>query len=259
MPKFAANLTMLFNELPFLDRFAAAKENGFDAVEFLFPYEFEPALIADRLQEADLKQVLFNLHPGDWAGGMRGMAALPAYRKEFRQSVGQAIDYARVLGTPTLHVMAGIADPRDGAAMACYRQSLTYAAERAGEAGISITIEPLNLQDMPGYFLHDFERAADIIANLGLPNLKLQYDIYHRHMLHGDVLSGLKQYMPIIGHIQIASVPGRHEPGVGESDEFAVLRALDGLGYAGYVGCEYRPANGTVAGLTWRARFSSRT
>jgi 2-dehydrotetronate isomerase len=251
MVKFAANLTTLFNELPFLDRFAAAKQNGFDAVEFLFPYEFEAGLIAEKLHPAGLRQVLFNVAPGDWAAGIRGMAALPAYKVELRQSVAQAIAYAKAFGTPLLHVMAGIADPHDKTAMTCYRQSLLYAAELAGAEDISITIEPLNKRDMPGYFLDDFDCAAEIIANLGLPNLKLQFDIYHRQILHGDVVTGLRQFMPIIGHIQIASVPERHEPGSGELDDFAVLRALDALGYDGYVGCEYRPKNGTVAGLGW--------
>jgi 2-dehydrotetronate isomerase len=251
MPKFAANLTMLFNELPFLDRFAAAKQNGFDAVEFLFPYEFEAEQIADRLRTSDLKQVLFNLPPGNWADGMRGMAALPACREEFRHSVAQAIGYARTFCTPNLHVMAGIADPSDAAAMGCYRQSLIYAADEAGAHGIGITIEPLNGHDMPGYFLHDFDLAAQIIADLGLPNLKLQFDIYHCHRIGSDVLAGLQQFMPIIGHIQIASAPDRHEPGSGDSHDLAVLRALDGLGYDGVVGCEYRPAGGTIEGLGW--------
>lgn len=255
MPKFAANLTMLFNELPFLDRFVAAKESGFDAVEFLFPYEFEPAVLADRLRDADLKQVLFNLYPGDWAGEMCGMAALPAYKQEFRQSVATAIDYARALGTPNLHMMAGIADPNDVAAMGCYRQSLMYAADEAGAHGIGITIEPLNGHDMPGYFLRDFDLAAQIIAELGLPNLKLQFDIYHRHRIGSNVLAGLQQFMPIIGHIQIASAPNRNEPGSGDSDDFAAMRALDGLGYAGYVGCEYRPSRGTAEGLAWLQRI----
>jgi 2-dehydrotetronate isomerase len=254
MPKFAANLTMLFNELPFLDRFAAAKQNGFEAVEFLFPYEFEAGLVAEKLKAADLRQVLFNLPPGDWAKGERGLAALPSLQDEFRASVDTALSYAKELGTPLLHVMAGIADAGDKLAADCYRDNLRYAAARAGEHGIGITIEPLNKRDMPGYFLSDFDRAAEFIDEIGLPNLKLQFDIYHRQIIHGDVLMGLRQMMPIIGHIQIASVPARNEPGSGELDDFKVLRALDSLGYSEYVGCEYRPANGTVDGLGWLKR-----
>jgi 2-dehydrotetronate isomerase len=255
MPKFAANLSMMFQEHAFLDRFAAAKAAGFEAVEFLFPYEFEAGHIAEKLQAADLAQVLFNLPPGDWAKGERGLAALPERGAEFRQSLDSAIDYAKVLGTPLLHMMAGIANCEDHRAMECYRANLCYAAERAGAQGLSITIEPLNRRDMPGYFLNDFERAAQVIDELRLPNLKLQFDIYHRQILHGDVLAGLTQLMPMIGHIQIASVPDRHEPGSGELDDFAVLRALDALGYQGFVGCEYRPAGGTVEGLGWKKMF----
>jgi 2-dehydrotetronate isomerase len=254
MPKFAANLSMLFQEHAFLDRFAAAKASGFEAVEFLFPYEFEAGLIAQMLNAADLRQVVFNLPPGDWAKGERGLAALPARRDEFRKSVDTALSYAKELQTPLLHVMAGIADPNDKMAKTCYRDNLRYAAERAGERGIGITIEPLNKRDMPGYFLSDFDRAADLIDEIGLPNLKLQFDVYHRQIIQGDVLTGLRQLMTIIGHIQIASVPDRHEPGSGELDDFAVLRALDSLGYDGYVGCEYMPANGTVEGLGWLKR-----
>ena len=251
MPKFSANLSMLFHEHAFLDRFAAATRCGFEAVEILFPYEYGASLIAEKLQAANLKQVLFNLPPGDWARGERGLAALQDRKDEFRQSVETAIKYAKSFGTPLLHVMAGIADPDDKAATDCYRQSLTHAAERAGAMGIGITIEPLNGRDMPGYFLRDFDRAADIINDLQLPNLKLQFDIYHRQIIHGDVLTGLRQFMPIIGHIQIASVPDRHEPGSGQLDDISILGALDGMGYAGYVGCEYRPVGDTAAGLGW--------
>jgi hydroxypyruvate isomerase len=255
MPKFAANLSMLFQEHAFLDRFAAAKACGFEAVEFLFPYEFDAQVIAEKLRGNNLRQVLFNLPPGDWAKGERGLAALPDRRAEFRQSVSLAIEYAKALGTPQLHVMAGIADWSVQAAHACYCDSLIYAAERAGAEGIGIMIEPLNRRDMPGYFLNDFDRAADVITDLNLPNLKLQFDIYHRQIIHGDVLTGLRELMPVIGHIQIASVPERHEPGSGELDDFMVLRALDEMGYDGYVGCEYRPRGGTVEGLEWLARL----
>ncbi|PRD44667.1 hydroxypyruvate isomerase [Phyllobacterium phragmitis] len=251
MPRFAANLTMMFNEHAFLDRFQAAAAAGFTAVEYLFPYDFPAELIAGKLSEAGLKQALFNLPPGDWAKGERGLAALPERRQEFRQSVKKAIDYGRTIGTPLLHMMAGIASPDDPAAQGSYRDAVAFAADAAGAEGIGLVIEPINGRDMPGYFLDDFDRAAEIITSLGHSNLKLQFDIYHRQVMRGDVLTALQAMMPLIGHIQIASVPKRHEPGTGELDDFRILRELDRLGYEGYVGCEYRPAAETTAGLDW--------
>ena len=251
MPFFAANLSMMFTEHAFLDRFQAAADAGFEAVEFLFPYDFPARKIAARLAAAKLEQVLFNLPPGDWARGDRGMAALPERKVEFRQSVATALDYADALGTPRLHMMAGIADPADPVHQAAYRDALCFAADAAGEKDITLLIEPLNGRDMPGYHLNSFDQAADLIADLGRPNLKLQFDIYHRQIVHGDVLTGLEQLMPIIGHVQIASVPARNEPGTGELDDFRVLEALDRLGYEGHVGCEYRPKAGTLEGLGW--------
>jgi len=254
MPKFAANLSMMFTEFGFLDRFAAARANGFSAVEFLFPYEHEAQKIATLLQEHGLQQALFNLPPGDWAAGERGLAALPGRQAEFRASVRTAVDYAAVIGCPTLHVMAGLADAENPAAQRSYRDAIAYAADLAAESGIVVTIEPINSRDMPGYFLADFTRAVDVINQLDRPNLKLQYDIYHRQIIHGDVLKSLASLMPLIGHIQVASVPKRNEPGTGELDDFRVFGAIDELGYGGYVGCEYRPAHGTAAGLGWLAR-----
>ena len=254
MPRFAANLTMMFNELSFLDRFAAAADCGFAAVEFLFPYEHAPEEIAERLTQSGLKQALFNLPPGDWAGGDRGLAALPARRDEFRRSVGTALDYARVLEVPNIHMMAGIASPLAAAAIDAYRDALRFAADAAAEAGVGLLIEPINGRDMPGYFLNDFNRAAGFIGDLGHPAVKLQFDVYHRQIMHGDVLKALGAMMPIIGHVQIASVPVRHEPGSGELDDFRIFEALDTLGYAGWVGCEYRPAGATRDGLDWMKR-----
>ncbi|WP_420963170.1 2-oxo-tetronate isomerase [Brucella sp. IR073] len=255
MPRFAANLTMMFNEHPFPDRFGAAAAAGFSAVEYLFPYDYPVEFIAEKLSEAGLKQALFNLPPGDWARGERGLAALPERKEEFRQSVKKAIDYGRVIGTPLLHMMAGIASPDDPAAQGSYRDAVAFAADSAGAEGIGLVIEPINGRDMPGYFLDDFDRAADIITSLGHPNLKLQFDIYHRQVMRGDVLTALREMMPLIGHVQIASVPGRNEPGTGELNDFKVLQALDQLGYQGYVGCEYRPAGETMAGLGWLKRI----
>ncbi|MBO9170625.1 2-oxo-tetronate isomerase [Rhizobium sp. L245/93] len=255
MPRFAANLTMMFTEVGFLDRFAAAAAAGFDAVEYLFPYDSDPADIAERLHRLKLSQALFNLPPGDWASGERGLAALPDRTDEFRASVETALRYAAATGVKRLHVMSGLAERSDPAAVAAYRQSIAYACDKAGETGLDIVLEPINGRDMPGYFLNNFNFAADLIADLGYPNLKLQFDIYHRQIIHGDVLSGLRTMIPIIGHVQIASVPLRHEPGTGELDDFTVLRELDRLGYDGFVGCEYRPARGTIEGLGWLATF----
>lgn len=255
MPRFAANLTMMFNEFGFMERFAAAAGAGFEAVEYLFPYAFDPAAIAAALQSNGLTQALFNLPPGDWDGGDRGLAALANRKDEFRVSVGTALRYARATGVRRIHVMSGLADAADPTARASYRDSLGYLCEAAGAEGLDVMIEPINGRDMPGYFLNDFNMAADLIAELGLPNLRLQFDIYHRQILHGDVLTGLRQMMPIIGHVQIAAVPLRHEPGTGELADGAILAELDHLGYAGFVGCEYRPAGDTVAGLGWMSAF----
>lgn len=255
MPRFAANLTMMFQEHAFMDRFAAAAAAGFDAVEYLFPYEFDMSQIALSLQQNGLTQALFNLPPGDWQAGDRGLAALPDRKAEFRASVTLALRYAAATGVSRLHVMSGIARRDDAAARACYRDSVAYLCEQAGMAGLNVLIEPINARDMPGYFLNDFNYAADLIADLGQSNLKLQFDIYHRQIIHGDVLTGLKTLMPIIGHVQIAAVPLRHEPGTGELDDIRILSALDDLGYSGFVGCEYRPAGDTLAGLGWLNAF----
>jgi 2-dehydrotetronate isomerase len=255
MPKFAANLTMMFNEWAFLDRFKAAADVGFEAVEFLFPYDHPPEKVADQLVQNSLKQALFNLPPGDWASGERGLAALPERAEEFQNSVQTALEYAVALKVPTLHVMSGLADKANASAVASYRKAIKYACAAAAPHGITIVIEPINARDMPGYFLNDFNFAANLIADVALPNLKLQYDIYHRQIIHGDVMTGLEKLMPIIGHVQIASVPKRHEPLTGELDDARIFQHLDALGYQGFVGCEYRPANGTVAGLGWRDRL----
>lgn len=252
MPKFAANLTMMFTEWSFLDRFKAAADVGFEAVEFLFPYDHPPEEIADCLIQNGLKLVLFNLPPGDWASGERGLAALPERAEEFKKSFQTALDYAAALKVPTLHLMSGLADKANGPALASYRRAIEFACAVAAPHGIAIVIEPINTRDMPGYFLNNFNFAVNLIADMALPNLKLQYDIYHRQIIHGDVMASLEKLMPIIGHIQIASVPERHEPLTGELDDARIFQHLDALGYQGFVGCEYRPANGTVAGLGWR-------
>lgn len=251
MPKFAANLSFMFNEWPFLDRFAAAADAGFKAVEFLFPYEYQAEHIALLLQKHGLTQALFNLPPGDFAAGDRGLAALPERAQEFRAALALALRYAEATGAKRLHAMSGAADRHDPAHARAFEDSLRLACDAAGKQGVEIMIEPINPRDMPGYFLNDFPYAVELIKRLGRPNLKLQYDIYHRQILHGDVLKSLESLMPIIGHIQVASVPERHEPGSGELDDARVFAAIDALGYQGYIGCEYRPAAGTLAGLGW--------
>ena len=256
MPRFAANLTMMFTEVPFLDRFGAAARAGFDAVEFLFPYDHDAAHLADLLVEHRLTHALFNLPPGDWAAGERGIASLPGREAEFRAGVTTALRYATATGCKRVHMMAGIADWADPSAALRYRGALQHLCGAAGEAGVEVMIEPINARDMPGYFLNSFSRAVDLIHSLGLPNLKLQFDIYHRQIIHGDVLTGLRDLMPLIGHVQVAAVPKRHEPGTGELNDLMLLTELDALGYTGFVGCEYRPAGETVAGLTWMRAFA---
>jgi hydroxypyruvate isomerase len=251
MTKFAANLSMLFNELDFLDRFSAAADAGFKAVEFLFPYAYAPEAIAERLQRHGLTQALFNLPPGNWDAGERGLAALADRANEFRASLLTALPYAKATGVRRLHMMSGHGDRSDTRACEAYASALCFACEKAAPLGIDILIEPINGRDMPGYFLNDFGFAAELIANLRLTNLKLQYDIYHRQILHGDVIKSLEMLLPVIGHVQTASVPGRNEPGTGELDDFRIFRHLDALGYDGFVGCEYRPRSGTLAGLGW--------
>jgi hydroxypyruvate isomerase len=251
MPKFAANLSMMFNERPFLERFEAAAKAGFTAVEYLFPYDYPAEVVAETLRGAGLKQALFNMPPGDWAAGDRGLASFPDRREEFEAALVTAIAYGKVIGTPLLHMMAGIAPSDDGAAASCYRDNLKKAADATAETGIGLVIEPINKRDMPGYFLNDFNRAFDLIADLDRPNLSLQFDVYHRQILHGDVITALRQMAPRIGHIQIAAVPTRHEPMTGELDDRRIFQEIDAIGYQGYIGCEYRPAGNTEDGLGW--------
>ena len=257
MPRFAANLSMMFTEWSFLDRFAAARDAGFSAVEYLFPYDHPAEAVGAALRRAGLAQALFNLPPGDWAAGERGMAAFPDRAAELAQAVETALPYAAATECPTLHLMAGIAKRADAGAQAAYRAAVAATAERLARAGITLVLEPINGRDMPGYFLNDFDVAAELIGALGLPNLKLQFDIYHRQIIHGDVVMGLRQMMPIIGHVQVAGVPDRHEPDTGELDSDFVFAELDRLGYAGFIGCEYRPAGKTVDGLGWLKRYAA--
>lgn len=245
MPRLAANLSWIFQEWPFLDRFAAAADAGFTAVEYLFPYDFDPDDIAARLRAHKLQQVLFNAASGDFANGERGIAVFPERRAEFRVALATALRYAQATATPRLHVMAGIGS--GPMALDSYKEALRIACEAAPH--LDILIEPINGHDVPGYLMNGFDLAAQIIAELKLPNLKLQFDIYHHQMIQDDLQHGIAELFPIIGHVQVASPPSRNEPGAAE---IAALRELDALGYAGWVGCEYRPATTTLEGLGWR-------
>ena len=251
MPKFAANLSLLFTELPFTERFAAAAAAGFSCVECQFPYDLPADEVAAQLRQLSLKLVLFNAPPGDWAKGSRGLAALPQHVDAFRQSVSTALAYAAATGTRRLHIMAGIEEGDRQSALRVYRSNLAFAAEQAATAGITILIEPINHHDMPGYFLSDYDRAAELITAIGARSLRLQFDLYHRQMICGRVIDGLRQLLPLIGHIQVAGIPGRNEPVGGELDFAAIFSEIDRLGYEGFIGCEYRPLHGTEAGLSW--------
>lgn len=255
MPRFAANLSMMFTEWEFLDRFKAASEAGFTAVEFLFPYDHAPEQIALALAGGELEQALFNLPPGDWGGNERGLAALPGREAEFRASIDRALSYVHETGVERLHMMAGIADPADPAARQTYADSLAYAADKLGEHGLDVLIEPINGKDMPGYFLNDFDQAAAFVRESGRPNVKLQFDMYHCELIHGGVSDKLRALYPVVGHVQIARADGRHEPDASGPDYPALFAELDGLGYGGFVGCEYRPEHGTLEGLGWFAPF----
>lgn len=255
MPAFAANLTMMFTEWPFLDRFDAAADAGFRAVEYLFPYDHAPDEVARRLERNGLTQALFNMPPGDWAAGERGLAALPDRFEEFRAGVAKALDYAAATGCRRLHMMAGLADPAVPAALDSYRRAVAYAGEALAARGIELLLEPINGRDMPGYFLNDFALAERLIAGAGLPNVRLQFDLYHRQILHGDVTMALRRLMPLTGHVQIASVPSRNEPDGEELNWPFLFAELDRLGYGGFVGCEYRPRAATLDGLGWFAPY----
>jgi hydroxypyruvate isomerase len=254
MPRFAANLSMMFQEIPFLERFAAARKAGFEGVEFLFPYAFDKAEILARRKEAELAQILFNTPPGDWDKGERGFAALPAKRDVFRRTFEQALDYAVALENPRIHVMAGIPTASDdtSACTSLFVENLAWAAGLARPHNITLLIEPLNPVDMPGYFLKSADQAAGILNDVGAPNVKLQYDLYHQQMSRGAVAGNLRRYFAIIGHIQVAGVPGRNEPdALQELNVPYLFNVIDELGYEGWVGCEYRPRSGTEAGLAW--------
>ena len=261
MPRFAANLSMLYNEHDFLERFAAAAADGFEAVEYLFPYDFSATDLARRLADHGLQQVLFNAPPGDWNAGERGLACLPGRQAEFRAGIQRALDYAHSLNCPRIHVMAGLAPAGADRAelQRTYEDNLAWAAQQAQAAGRTLLIEPINPRDIPGFFLNRQDEAHRIVQAIGSEHLKVQMDLYHCQIVEGDVAMKLRQYLPTgrVGHIQIAGVPQRHEPDLGELHHPYLFEVIDELsaspgkaGWDGWVGCEYRPARGTAPGAT---------
>jgi hydroxypyruvate isomerase len=258
MPRFAANLTMLYAEHDFLARFEAAAQDGFEAVEYLFPYGYEPSLLARRLADNGLQQVLFNAPPGDWDRGERGLACLPGREDEFRRGFEQALKYAQMLACPRVHVMAGLvpAGLERARLQSTYEANLAWAAQQAASVGCDVLIEPINTRDIPGYFLNRQDEAHRIVQAVGAANLKVQFDLYHCQIVEGDVATKIRQYLPTgrVGHFQIAGVPERHEPDMGELNHGYLFAVIDEVtaacAWPGWVGCEYRPSRGAVPGGT---------
>ncbi|UCH18155.1 MAG: hydroxypyruvate isomerase [Burkholderiales bacterium] len=258
MPKFAANLTMLFNEVPFLERFERAAKAGFEAVEFLFPYAWPAAEIKSRLDAHRLKLVLHNLPPGDWDAGERGIGCHPDRVDEFRAGVGKAIEYARALGVPQLNCLAGKvpAGVDDATLRKTFVGNLKFAAGELKKAGLKLLIEPINSFDIPGFYLNHTAQAASILDEVGADNAFIQYDIYHAQRMEGELAATIQKYLPRIAHMQLADNPGRNEPGTGEINYAFLFAHIDRIGYAGWIGCEYKPAAATEAGLGWRQRLA---
>ena len=259
MPRFAANLSLLFTEVPLLDRFAAARAAGFAAVEMQFPYAEDARALAARRAEAGLSLVLHNLPPGDWAAGERGIAILPDRVPAFREGVARAIDYAGTLGCRQINCLAGLAPAGIERArlLATLTENLAYAADELKKSGIRLLIEPINDHDMPGFFLNRLADAAAVIEAVNSENLFIQADLYHMARMGEDLPEALSAHRARIAHVQIADAPGRHEPGSGAIDFPAAFQTLDHLGYDGVIGCEYLPASGTQAGLGWMAAYRS--
>ena len=262
MPRFAANLSMLFTEHPFLDRFEHAARAGFEAVEFLFPYAHTTDEIKQRLDANGLALVLHNLPAGDWEGGERGIACHPDRVDEFRAGVGKAITYAHALGAPQLNCLAGKAPAGvpAGALRQTFVDNLRFAAAALGKARLRLLIEPINTFDIPGFYLSGTQQALSILDEVGADNALVQYDIYHAQRMEGELAATIEKHLPRIGHIQLADNPGRNEPGTGEINYPFLFAHLDRIGYRGWIGCEYKPADGreggTVAGLDWRQRLA---
>ena len=255
MLRFAANLSLMFTEAPFLERFEAAARAGFTAVEYLFPYAYATADLAWRLQTFGLEQVLFNGPPGDFShAGERGLAALPGREAEFERGLLTALDYAEALHCPRLHIMAGLT--HQGANRPTFVRNMRMAARLAATRHVQLLIEPINVRDMPGYLINRTSEALALIALIGEANVGLQFDLYHRQIMEGDLLAAIREFGAYAAHVQIAQPPDRGEPDHGEIDYRCVLEALDAAGYTGWVGCEYQPRGETVAGLSWLKTFS---
>ena len=259
MPRFNANLTLLFNEVPFLERFAAARRAGFEAVEFLFPYAYAPEVVAQAAADAGVRIVLHNLPPGDWDAGERGIACHPDRVAEFRAGVATGIRYALALGVPQLNCLAGLTPSGvpEGDIRSTLVSNLRYAARALAEVNVRLLVEPINTFDMPGFYIHRTQQCLDLLDEVGEPNVFLQYDIYHAQRMEGELANTLRRAMPRIGHMQLADTPGRHEPGTGEINFGFLFEHIDALGYAGWIGCEYRPRAGTEAGLGWRTALTA--
>ena len=253
MPRFCANLTMLFNEVDFMDRFEAAAKAGFKGVEYLFPYDFDAAELKTKLDQHGLVQVLHNLPAGDWGAGERGIACHPDRVDEFKAGVVKAIEYATILGCKQINCLAGIAPEGVDAETVrkTFVDNLAYAAEKLKGAGITLLIEAINTRDIPGFYLNGTQQALDIIAETGSDNIKVQYDIYHMQIMEGDLAPTMEKHLDMIQHIQLADNPGRNEPGTGEINYPFLFGFLDNLGFDGWIGCEYKPATTTVEGLGW--------
>jgi hydroxypyruvate isomerase len=261
MPRFCANLTMLYGERDFLDRFEAAAKDGFEGVEYLFPYPYPKEELAERLRRHGLVQVLHNLPAGDWAAGERGVACLPDRADEFREGIGRAIDYATALGCRQVNCLAGVAPQGvpEAEVRRTFVENVRHAAGELAKAGIRLLIEPVNTRDIPGFYLNRSAQAAEIMREVGSDNLYLQYDFYHTQVMEGDLVNTFRRLKDRIAHVQVADNPGRNEPGTGEINYPFVFDALDREGYAGWVGCEYKPAAATSAGLApWFAPYRSR-
>mgnify|MGYP001562039321 CR=1 FL=1 len=256
MPKFAANLTMMFNEVAFLERFAAAKAAGFAAVEYLFPYEFPQERLAEELKKHKLTQALHNLPAGDWAKGERGIACLPGREGEFREGISKAIGYAKALGCTQLNCLAGLtpAGVDAGRVRATLVENLRFAARELGENDIRLLVEPINTYDIPGFNISRTAQALALFDEVAEKNLWLQYDIYHMQRMEGELAGTIARHLPRIAHMQLADNPGRNEPGTGEINYDYLFRRIDELGYSGWIGCEYKPKGKTVDGLGWLAR-----
>lgn len=253
MPKLSANLSMLFTEMDFLDRFEAAAKAGFISVEYLFPYAFDAKEIKKKLNSNGLSQVLFNLPAGDWDAGERGIACHPNRVDEFRRGVDLAIEYAQVLGCKQCNILAGIVpeDINEDTAKATFVANLKYAAPRLEKAGIRCLIEAINTRDIPGFFLNNTAQTMQVIAEVASANLFYQYDIYHMQIMEGDLATTIQSNLAQIGHVQLADNPGRHEPGTGEINYHYLFKLLDEIGYSGWIGCEYKPKTTTSEGLNW--------